>query len=142
MKKSSSPTLAKGLKKLNKKFEEGSSYEVKCNRRRNKIASKSIENVVTELQEGTNSGVQTGSARGIVISLDLHLNTVHKILRNTQGYYPYKITYVQKLLPADLPVKYTFVLEILARMEMNSEWPRNILWTDKGYFYLKSFIKT
>ncbi|GBL93011.1 hypothetical protein AVEN_54647-1 [Araneus ventricosus] len=51
------------------------------------------------------------------------VSTVRKILRNTLQCYPFKITHVQKLVPADLPKREAFVLQFLARMEMDNAWP-------------------
>ena len=40
----------------------------------------------------------------------MSVSTVHKILRNILHYYPHNITFVEKLFPADLPVRYNFLL--------------------------------
>ncbi|GBN25152.1 hypothetical protein AVEN_65061-1 [Araneus ventricosus] len=46
-----------GLKKMIDKFEESSSFDVKCCRGRKAIASTSVEDVVTALQEASSSAV-------------------------------------------------------------------------------------
>ncbi|GIY81330.1 uncharacterized protein CEXT_361561 [Caerostris extrusa] len=53
-----------------------------------------------------------------------------------------KITHVQELLPADLPVRHTFALEFLARMEMDNDGQWNILWTDEAQFSFQDFVNT
>ncbi len=124
MKKGCGPISAKGLKNMIQKFEETGSFEVKSGRGRKSIASTSVvEDVATALEEGTSSGVQTCSARGIARCLDMPASTVHKIIRNILHCYPYKITHVQELLPADLPRRQAFALEFLARMAVDNEWP-------------------
>ena len=61
----------------------------------------------------------------------------YKFLHNILHCYPNKITYVQELLPADLPVKQAFVLEFLAHIKVGNEWPKSILWIEKAHFYLQ-----
>ncbi|GBN48765.1 hypothetical protein AVEN_74666-1 [Araneus ventricosus] len=54
-----------GLKKMIDKFEEKSSFDVKCGRGRKAIASTSVEDVATALQEASISVLGTCSAWGI-----------------------------------------------------------------------------
>ena len=126
------------------KFEEACSFKVKPGRGRKSIASMSmaVEDVATALEEGTSSGVQTCIARGIARCLDMPSSTVHKIKRNFLHCYPYKITHVQELLPADPPRREAFALEFLARVEMDNEWTWNILWTDEAHFHFHEFVNT
>ncbi|GBN75659.1 hypothetical protein AVEN_122567-1 [Araneus ventricosus] len=53
-----------GLKKLIHKLEESGSFDVKCGRERKAIASTSVEDVATALQEASSSALGTCSARG------------------------------------------------------------------------------
>lgn len=142
MKKGCGPMSAKALKSMIKKFEATGSFGVKSGRGRKAVALTSVEDVATALEEGSNSGAQTCSARGIARTVDMPVSTVNKILRNILHCYPYKITHVQELLPADLPIRHTFALEFLARMEVDNEWPWNILWTDEAHFYLHGVVNT
>ncbi|GBM51963.1 hypothetical protein AVEN_194258-1 [Araneus ventricosus] len=114
----SGPMTAFGLKTMIDKFEESGSFDVKCDRRRKAIASTSVENVATALEEASSSALGTCSARGISRTSDMPVNTVHKILRNILQCYPFKIKYVQALVPADLPKREAFALQFLARMEV------------------------
>ena len=86
--------------------------------------------------------MQMCSVRKIVASLDMPVSKVHKILRSILHCYPYKITYVQELFPADLPVRRTFTLEILSGMEVENKWLWNILWLDDGHYYLQDVVNT
>ena len=81
------------------------------------ITSTSIENMTTELKEGTSSGVQTCCVWGIVQFVDKPVRMMFKILLNFLHCYPYKTTHIQ-LFPDDLTVRHAFALEFLARMEV------------------------
>ena len=48
----------KVLKKINKQFEETLSFEVKSGKGRKSVSSRSVEDMVTILQDETNSNVQ------------------------------------------------------------------------------------
>ncbi|GBM17996.1 hypothetical protein AVEN_238393-1 [Araneus ventricosus] len=84
-----------GLKKMIDKFEESGSFDVKCGRGRKAIASTSVEDRATALQDASSSAFGTCSARGISRTLDMPIGTVSKILRNILQCYPFKITHVQ-----------------------------------------------
>ncbi|GBM25964.1 hypothetical protein AVEN_193892-1, partial [Araneus ventricosus] len=89
------------------KFEESGLFDVKCGRGRKTIASTSVEDVDTALQEPSSSAFETCSARGIFRTLDIPVSTIHNILRNILQCYPFKITHVQELVAADLPKRET-----------------------------------
>ncbi|GBM95098.1 hypothetical protein AVEN_3702-1 [Araneus ventricosus] len=98
--------------------------------------------MATALQEASSSALGTYSALGISRTLDMPDSTVRKILRNILQCYPFKITYVQELVPVDLPKREAFALQFLARMEVDNACPWNILWTDKAYFHLQGSANT
>ncbi|GBM29923.1 hypothetical protein AVEN_111231-1 [Araneus ventricosus] len=106
-----------GLKKMIDKFEESGSFDVKCDRGRTAIASTSVEDVATALQEESSRAFGTCSAGGISRTLDMPLSTARKILRNIL---PFKITHIQKLVPADLPKREAFALQFLTRMTVDN----------------------
>ncbi|GBO15925.1 hypothetical protein AVEN_120484-1 [Araneus ventricosus] len=54
-----------GLQKKIDKFEESGSCDVKCGRGRKAIASTSVEDIATALQEASSSALGTCNARGI-----------------------------------------------------------------------------
>ncbi|GBL94007.1 hypothetical protein AVEN_76723-1 [Araneus ventricosus] len=101
-----------GLKKTIDKFEKSGSFDVKCGRGRKAIASTSVEDVATALQEALSSALGTCSARGIFP------NFTHACQHGSQNFtkHPFKITQVQEFVPADLPKREAFVLQFLARM--------------------------
>ncbi|GBO42642.1 hypothetical protein AVEN_256411-1 [Araneus ventricosus] len=123
------------------KFEESGSSDVKCGRGRTSIASTSMEDIPTELQQSSSSDLRTCSSWGISRTLDMPVNTDRKFLRNILQCYPFKITHAQELVPADLPKREAFALKFLARMEVDNEWPWN-LWTDEAHFHLQGSFNT
>ncbi|GBM95627.1 hypothetical protein AVEN_256426-1 [Araneus ventricosus] len=112
-----------GLEKMIDNFEELGSFDVKYCRGRKAIASTSVVDVATALQETSSSVLGTCSARGISRTLDMPVSTVRKIFRNILQCYPFKITHVQELVPADLPKREAFALQFLARMKVDNAWP-------------------
>ncbi|GBO27845.1 hypothetical protein AVEN_29603-1 [Araneus ventricosus] len=118
----SGPMTAFGLKKMIDKFEESGSLDVKCGKGRKAIASTSVEDVATALQKASSSALGTCSARGLTRTLDMPVSTVRKILR-----YPFKITHVQELVPADMPKREVLALQFLARMKVHNAGPWKIL---------------
>ncbi|GBM74277.1 hypothetical protein AVEN_109096-1 [Araneus ventricosus] len=79
---------------------------------------------------------------GISRTLYMPVSTVRKILRNILQCYPFKITHVQELIPADLPKREAFALQFLARMEVDNAWPWNILWAGEAHFHLQGSVNT
>ncbi|GBO01987.1 hypothetical protein AVEN_64227-1 [Araneus ventricosus] len=125
------------------KLEEAGSFDMKCGRGRKAIASTSVGDVATALQEASSSsGNSPCTARGISRTLDMPVSTVRKILRNSLQCYPFKITHIQELVPTDLPKREAFALQFLARMDVDNTWPRNILWTDEAHFHLRGSDNT
>ncbi|GFV79699.1 uncharacterized protein TNCV_1725241 [Trichonephila clavipes] len=83
------------------------------------------------------SNVKAGrSVRRVAEVLDLPRSTVQKIMRNILRYCPYKLILVQELLPRDFETRHLFSQQFLARLEVDPEWPWNILCTDEAHFYL------
>lgn len=138
----SGPITTNGLRKMIAKFEETGSFHVKRGRGRKPVSAAALEDVATALQEQTISDAGISSARGISRMLDMPISTVRKVLRNILRCYPYKITHVQQLLPADLESRGSFALRFLARMEVDNKWPWNILWSDEAHFHLHGSVNT
>ena len=97
------------------KFEETGSLYVKRGRGRKPVSAAAVEDVATALQEQTNSDAEFSSKRGVSRMLDMPIGTVRNVLGNILGCYPYKITHVKQLLPADLESLKSFALRFLAR---------------------------
>ncbi|GBM06737.1 hypothetical protein AVEN_62984-1 [Araneus ventricosus] len=91
LRRGSGPMTAFGLKKLIDKFEESGSFDVKFGRERKAIASTSVDDVATALQEASSSALRTCSTRGISRTLGMPVSTVRKILRNILQCYPSKL---------------------------------------------------
>ncbi|GFY22565.1 uncharacterized protein TNCV_2178261 [Trichonephila clavipes] len=90
-----------------------------------------------KVEEDKSSNVQAStSVRLVAEALDLPRSTVQKIMRNILRYYPYKLQLMQELLPHDFVTRHLFSLQFLARLEVDPEWPWNILWTDEAHFHL------
>ncbi|GBM08491.1 hypothetical protein AVEN_136581-1 [Araneus ventricosus] len=131
-----------GLKKMIDKFEESGSFDLKCGRGRTAIASTSVKDWATALQEASSSALVTYSTRGISRTFDMLVSTVRKILRNILQCYPFTIMNVQELVPPDMPKREAFALQFLAQMEVDNVWPWDILWTDKAHFHLQGSVNT
>lgn len=65
------------------------------------------------------------------------LSMVHRILRNIYNFFPFKITHVQELLSADLPIIQMFNIEFLVCTDMDNGCPWNTLWTEEAHFHLQ-----
>ncbi|GFY09453.1 transposable element tc3 transposase [Trichonephila clavipes] len=57
-------------------------------------------------------------------------------------YYPYKLQLVQELLAHNFETRHLFSLQFLARLEVDPEWPWNIIWTDEAHFHLDGSVNT
>ena len=68
---------------------------------------------------------------GFTICMCMLVSTMYKILLNILHWYPYKIIHFQELFLAYLPIRYTFLLEFRARIEMDNELP----WTFSGQIF-------
>ncbi|GBM84343.1 hypothetical protein AVEN_99920-1 [Araneus ventricosus] len=69
------------------------------------------------------------------------VSPVRMILRNILQCYPFEITHVQELVPAELPKREAFDLQFLARMQEDNAWPWDFLWTGEAHFHLKRFCQ-
>ncbi|GBN54401.1 hypothetical protein AVEN_172555-1 [Araneus ventricosus] len=127
----SGPMTAFGLKKMIDKFEEPGLFDVKCGRGNKAIPSTAVADVATVLQNASRSALRTCKVRGISRTLDMPVSKVGKNLIKIQQFYPFKITHVQEMFPADLPK-----LQFHAGMEEDNAWPWNIFRTNVAHFYL------
>ncbi|GFW81413.1 uncharacterized protein TNCV_377611 [Trichonephila clavipes] len=127
------PLTAKNLRLMVTKFEETGSLNVRSGRGKKPVSGEAIEKVSLQVEEDKSSNVLAStSVRRVEEALDLPRSTVQKIMRNILRYYPYKLQFVQELLPH----------EFLARLEGDPEWPWNILWTDEAHFHLDGSVNT
>ncbi|GFX99875.1 uncharacterized protein TNCV_259121 [Trichonephila clavipes] len=82
------------------------------------------------------------SVRRVAEALGLPRSTLLKIMRNILRYYPYKLQFVQELLPYDFETRHLFSLQFLVRLEVDPEWLWNILGTDEAHFHLDGSVNT
>ena len=69
-------------------------------------------------------------------------STIRKIVRSSLKCYPYKISFVRQLNPADLEKSLNFVINFLIRMLFDNEWPLNILWPEEAHFTLNGAVNS
>ncbi|GFY19244.1 uncharacterized protein TNCV_4226081 [Trichonephila clavipes] len=125
------------------KFEETRSLNVRSGRGRKPVSAEAIEKVALQVEDDNASNVQAStSVRLVAEALDLPRSTVQKIMRNILRYYPYKLQLVHELLPHDFETRHLFSLQFLARLEVDPEWPWNILWTHEAHFHLDGSVNT
>ncbi|GFT87385.1 uncharacterized protein TNCV_413731 [Trichonephila clavipes] len=111
--------------------------------RRKPVSEEAIEKVALQVEEEKASNVQASTnVRLVAEALDLPRSTVQKIMRNILRYYPYKLQLVQELLPHNFETRHLFLLQFLASLEVDPEWPWNILWTDEAHFHLDGSANT
>ncbi|GFX53501.1 DUF4817 domain-containing protein [Trichonephila clavipes] len=137
------PLTAKNLRLMVTKFEETGSLNVRSGRGKIPVSTEAIEKVALQVEGDKSSNVLAStSVRRVAEALDLPRSTVQKIMRNILRNYPYKLQFVQELLPHDFEIRHLFSLQFLARLEVDPEWPWNILWTDEAHFHLYGSVNT
>ncbi|GFY11315.1 uncharacterized protein TNCV_4472981 [Trichonephila clavipes] len=108
------PLTAKNLRLLVTKFEETGSLNVRSGRGKKPVSAEAIEKVALQKDHA----------------------------KHTLRYYPYKLQFVQELLPHDFETRHLFSLQFLARLEVDPEWPWNIRRTDEAHFHLDGSVNT
>ncbi|GFV79825.1 uncharacterized protein TNCV_1726501 [Trichonephila clavipes] len=122
------PLTAKTLRVILTKFEETGLFKVRSGRGKKPVSAEAIEKVSLQVEEDKSSNVLAStSVLRVEETLDLPRSTVQKMMGNILRYYPYKLQFVQKLLPHDFETRHLFSLQFLARLEVDPEWPWNIL---------------
>lgn len=102
--------------------EETGCLKVQSGRARKLVSEDTIKNVATATVSRAQDNITcTSSARGVARNLDMYMPhcTVCKILRKIIRFYTYKIRRVHKLRHTDLDRRLTFVLNCLARMQVD-----------------------
>ncbi|GFU79015.1 acyl-CoA dehydrogenase family member 11 [Trichonephila clavipes] len=80
------------------------------------VSTEAIEKVALQVEEDKSSNVLAStSVRRVAEALDLPRSTVQKIMRNILRYYPYKLQFVQELLPHDFETRHLFSLQFRTR---------------------------
>ncbi|GFY27648.1 uncharacterized protein TNCV_910991 [Trichonephila clavipes] len=122
------------------KFEETGSLNVRSGRGRKPVSAEAIQKVALQEEDKASNVQASTSVRRVTETLGLPRSTVQNIMRNILRYYPYKLQLVQELLPHDFETRHLFTLQFLARLEVDPEWPWNILWTDEVHFHLDGTV--
>ncbi|GFY36084.1 uncharacterized protein TNCV_4844561 [Trichonephila clavipes] len=114
------PMLTAVHKKEDWNFHTGTAtgHPMTGDRGRKPVSAEAIEKVALQVKEDKASNVHAStSVRLVAEALDLSHSTVQKIMRNILRYYPYKLQFVQELLPHDFETRHLFSLKFLARLE-------------------------
>lgn len=82
------------------------------------------------------------SVRHIAETVHQPRSMVHKSLQKVLCYPPYKLSLLQKLVPADLNSRQTLALQFLSQCELQNEWTWNILSTNEAYFHVDGAVNT
>ncbi|GFX26340.1 uncharacterized protein TNCV_949381 [Trichonephila clavipes] len=92
------------------------------------VSAEAIEKVALQVEEDkASNGLASTCVRRVEEALDLTRSTVQTIMLNILRYHPYKLQFVQELLPHDFETRHLFSLQFLAHLEVDPEWPWNIL---------------
>ncbi|GFS91639.1 uncharacterized protein NPIL_102631 [Nephila pilipes] len=66
--------------------------------------------------------------------LGLRPSSIRNLLNGVLNQYPYKLQSCHELLPSDIAEREAFARWALSKIEQDSSWVFNILWTDKANF--------
>ncbi|GFW43705.1 uncharacterized protein TNCV_4770541 [Trichonephila clavipes] len=110
--------------------------------RKGPFSAKNLRLMVTKFEETGSLNVRSGRGKKPVSTEAIEKVALQKIMQNILRYYPYKLQFVQELLPHDFETRRLFSLQFLARLEVDPEWPWNILWTDEAHFHLDGSVNT
>ncbi|GFW64372.1 uncharacterized protein TNCV_273961 [Trichonephila clavipes] len=116
------PFTAKNLRLMVIKFEETGSLNVRSGRGKKPVSAEAIEKVALQVEEDKSSNMLAStSVRRVEEALVRSRSTVQKIMRSIHRYYPYKLQFVQELLPHDFETRHLFSLQFPARLEVDPE---------------------
>ena len=82
------------------------------------------------------------SIRRVAEAGDMPRSTVQNIIRRILQHYSYKFPLVRQLIPHDFESRHLFSLQFHDGLEVDLEWPWNVLWTDEEHFHLDSSVNT
>ncbi|GFV86879.1 uncharacterized protein TNCV_2198311 [Trichonephila clavipes] len=136
------PLSAKNLRLMVTKFEETVSLNVRSGRGRNSVSAEAIEKVALQVEEDKASNVQAsifkcspcGRSNGSASFNCPEDHSKHPPLLSIQ------VSTCAGIVSHDETD--LFSLQFLARLEVDPEWPWNILWTDEAHFHLDGSVNT
>ncbi|GFU41459.1 uncharacterized protein TNCV_4586071 [Trichonephila clavipes] len=131
------PLTPAGLLKLVKRFEETGKLEDRARAGRPCLKEARAPCIAVETEAiASEAASGTSSAREAARRLGLPPSSVRNILRRILQLYPHKLQSCHELLPADTAQREAFVKWAFSKMEQDSTWVFNILWTDEAHFPL------
>jgi len=131
------------LESLVRKFEEtGSVLEASRSR-----SSKELDERVAAIREQVEDVGRIGvpgecSIRGVARKTNIPTPTVQRIMRMQLGLYPYKISSLHELIPADYDLRMDFASYCIEKMEFDACWLGNILFSDEAHFFLHGKVNS
>ena len=123
-----------------RKFEAAGMLGIQPGRVRKSVAEQIVNDEATQLKEDRSQTIGSTSVRRTAASVNQPCSSVYKILQKIFRYCQCKLWLVQQLLSSDLDSQQTFVLQFLKRVQLQDEWPWNILWSDEADFHLEDAV--
>ncbi|GFW84700.1 DUF4817 domain-containing protein [Trichonephila clavipes] len=128
-----SPLSPAGLLKLVKSFEETGKLEDRARAERPCLKEARAPCIAVEMETiASEAASGTSSAREAARQLGLPPSSVRNILSQILLLYPYKLQSCHEFLPADTAQREEFAKWAYSKMEQDSTWVFNILWTDEA----------
>ena len=125
-----------------RKFEAAGMLGIQPGRVRKSVAEQIVNDEATQLKEDRSQTIGSTSVRRTAASVNQPCSSVYKILQKIFRYCQCKLWLVQQLLSSDLDSQQTFVLQFLKRVQLQDEWPWNILCTNKFHFPMEGAFNT
>ncbi|GFT70794.1 DUF4817 domain-containing protein [Nephila pilipes] len=125
------PLTEVSLKKLVQRFlETGSCMPglLSVSQARSARVAAKRETLASESAAGTSIAREAGKRLGLPSS------SIRNILDGVFNQYPYKVQSWHELLPSDTVEREAFMRWALSKIEQDSSWVFNILWTDEAHF--------
>lgn len=97
--------------------------------------------VVAVAQEVMDNAPKT-SVRRLSQQINLAVGTTHKLLHKDLHLYPYRVTVVQELKPADYPLRLNFCNWTRAKIENDPEFLQRIIFSDESWFYISGYVNS
>ncbi|GFX07860.1 uncharacterized protein TNCV_4161291 [Trichonephila clavipes] len=102
-----------------------------------------VEDVATAIVDQSKDNIiGCSSARAVSRHLGVPYSTVWNVLRKVVHFFPYKIRHNQQLMANNREKRLTFVLTLMARVEVDAPWPWKILWSDEAHFHISGTVNT
>ncbi|GFU73792.1 DUF4817 domain-containing protein [Trichonephila clavipes] len=130
------PLTPAGLLKLVKRFEETGKLEDRARAGRPCLKETRAPCIAVEMEAIASEAASGTSDSEAARRLGLPPSSDRNIFRRILQLYPYKLQSCHELLPAYTSQREAFAKWTFSKMEQDSTWVFNILWTDEAYFSL------